>query len=292
LGYTGAIDYVSRILACHNADLGAFEPWCVDGVVVGHVHAERVPTLLASAAAFERVGARLQLRGMDFASRSAALAGVVDALVAAGELRPALGELYPVAADLDGTPRLQVDRTAVTWFGVRARGVHLNGWVRRADGLHLWIAERSRGKRTYPGHLDNVVAGGSAIGLSPRETLVKECAEEAGIPAALAERAVGVGSIRYLQQDGRSLKPDHLDLFDLELPADFVPVPHDGEVERFTSMPAAAVAASLRGDGLWKPNCALVALDFLLRHGELDRELPGETRLDLWQRLRGARPGA
>lgn len=292
MGYTGAIDYQGRILACSNADLGAFEPWFVDGVVVGRVHRERVPRLLALSAAFCRDGGRLTLRGSDFAARSAGLAAAVDGLVAAGELRPALGEHYPVAADTDAAPRLQIDRTAVTWFGIRARGVHVNGWVRRAAGLHLWIAERSRGKRSYPGHLDNVVAGGSAIGLSPRQTLVKECAEEAGIPEALAARAVGVGSIRYVQQDGLSLKPDHLDLFDLELPADFVPQPHDGEVERFVSLPVAEVAASLRGDGLWKPNCALVALDFLLRRGELDRELTGDERLDLWHRLRGGGPGS
>lgn len=292
MGYTSAIEYLGRIRACSNADLGAFEPWCVDGLVVGHVHRDNVPRLLAMGSTFRRVDGRVTLRGGDHAARTAALAEVVDALVRAGELRPVLGEHYPVAAAADPAPLLEIDRTAVTWFGVRAHGVHLNGWVRRKDGLHLWIAERSRGKRTYPGHLDNVVAGGSAIGLSPRQTLIKECAEEAGIPATLAAHAVGVGSIRYVQQDGRLLKPDHLDLFDLELPEDFVPRPVDGEVERFLSLPAAEVAGSLRGAGLWKPNCALVALDFLLRRGELDRELPGAERLHLWRLLRGGGSGA
>lgn len=285
MGYILAITFVARILACSVADLAAFVPWHAGGAVVGRVHRDRVPQLLALGAEFRLVDGQLMLVGTDFASRSAALSAIVDRLIAVGELRPALGEFYPVLAELDPEPRLQVDRTAVAWFGVRAAGVHLNGWLRRVDGLHVWVAERSRQKRSYPGHLDNLVAGGTAIGLSSRQTLVKECHEEAGIPAELAQRAVAVGALRYVMQEGRSLKPDHLDCFDLELPAGFVPRPLDGEVETFRLWSVAEVAASLRGAELWKPNCALVMIDFLLRHGALDDELPAAERWALWQRL-------
>jgi 8-oxo-dGTP pyrophosphatase MutT (NUDIX family) len=281
------ITYHDRILACSGADLSTFVPWSVGGKVVGHVHRERVPALLGSDG-FAFCDGALSLAGADFAERSAVFAGVVTRLVAAGELRPPLGECYPVLAGIAPEPLLQVDRTAVAWFGVRAAGVHLNGWVRRAEGLYLWVAERSRQKRTFPGHLDNLVAGGSAIGFLPRQTLEKECHEEAGIPADLARRAVEVGALRYEQQDGRSFKPDRLDLFDLELPADFVPRAIDGEVETFCLWPVEQVAASLRGGGLWKPNCALVVIDFLLRRGALDHELPVAERWKLWQALRSA----
>ena len=44
--------------------------------------------------------------------------------------------------------------------------------------------------------LDNMVAGGIASGIGIFETLVKECQEEAGIPEALAKKAVPVGMIR------------------------------------------------------------------------------------------------
>src|SRR3546814_15669982 len=85
---------------------------------------------------------------------------------------------------------MRIERAACPVLGIRAWGVHMNGYVRRADGLHLWVARRARDKPTYPGMLDNTVAGGQPIGLGLKENLIKECAEEAGIPAALAARAV------------------------------------------------------------------------------------------------------
>lgn len=256
------------------------------GSVAGRVHRDRVPALLALGGAFRRHRGRIELVGEDFAARTRGAAAAIDRLVAAGELRPLLHEPYAVRGESDVDPLLQIDRTAIPWFGVRAAGVHLNGFVGRAGGLHLWIAVRARGKHTYPGHLDNLVAGGSAIGQLPRQTLVRECHEEAGIPPELAARAVAVGSIRYAMQERLSLKVDRLDLFDLELPADFTPRAVDGEVEAFHLWPASRVLASVAGGDLWKPNCALVAIDFLLRHGQLDGSLAPAGRWALWQRLR------
>lgn len=265
-------------------------PWHCGGAVAGRVHASKVPVLLAAGGALCRDGDRLAAVGADFAERSSRFAELVAALVARGELRPPLGEFYPVTAGCSPEPLLQIDRTAVATFGVRARGIHGNGWSRSEDGCSLWIARRSRGKRTFPGHLDNLVGGGQSIDLTAQQTLVKECHEEAGIPPALAARAVPAGTITYAQQDGATLKPDLLACFDLELPTDFVPHPVDGEVECFEAWPVARVAASLRGDDPWKPNSALVALDFLLRHGVLDGEVPAAERWRLWSAMRGALP--
>lgn len=280
--------YRERIRICRTADLGAFVPWFAGAMVAGRVHRDREP-LLAGDPSFHRDGERLQVVGEDFAARSRALAEAIDRLHRRGEVRAPLGEMYGVPGPGGGPPLLQVDRAAVAWFGVQATGVHLNGFV-RDRGVHLWVAERARGKRTFPGHLDNVVAGGRPIGLSAMATLVKECGEEAAIPPELAARAVPVGTIDYAQQDGLSLKVDSLACFDLELPADFVPTPHDGEVEGFRLWPVDEVAASLRNGGTWKPNSAMVALDFLLRLGLLDGELPVAERAHLWQQLRCGLP--
>jgi len=281
--------YHERIAACRRADLAQFVPWCVGDAVVGCVHRDRVP-LLRDHAAFERDPDRLQLRGADFTERSIAIARVVDALHRRGEVRVPTLEMYPVTAGAGQPPLLQIDRTAVPWFGVRASGVHVNGHVPSPDGGRTWVAERSRGKRTFPGHLDNMVAGGQSIGMSPNDTVTKECAEEAAIPGHLAERAALVGWIDYAQQDGLSLKVDSLACFDLELPLDFQPAPSDGEVERFVSFSLPELAASLRSDDLWKPNSALVALHFLLRRGALDAELAADRRWRLWQHLHGQLP--
>lgn len=264
-----------------------FVPWSIGARAVGFVHRDRVRSLGRVSPAFTRAGGSLHLAGADAAARSRALAEAVDRLGAIGALRAPLGEPYPVLDRATLEPLATIDRVAVPWFGLLARGVHLNGYVRTANGPQLWIARRAAGKRTFAGHLDNIVAGGQAHGYGARQTLVKECAEEAGIPAELADRAVPVGSIGYLQQDDASLKVDLLACFDLELPAGFVPRPIDGEVEAFELWPCDAVAASLRGSDPWKPNCALVALDFLLRWGRLDGELDAAVRHDLWCALRG-----
>src|SRR3546814_6062152 len=97
----------------------------------------------------------------------------------------------------------------------------------------MWTGRRARDKHTYPGMLDNTVAGGQPLGLSLRENLVKECAEEAAIPPALAERAVAVSAISYRHMTEEGFKPDVQFCFDLELPPDFVPRNTDGEIESF-----------------------------------------------------------
>ena len=105
------------------------------------------------------------------------------------------------------------------------------------------------------------------------------------MPAELAARAVPTTTITYVREDASGLKPDTLFCYDLELPADFVPRPHDGEVERFLLLPLRELVAAVRDSARCKPNCALVWIDFFLRHGALDAELSPAARADLAARL-------
>jgi isopentenyldiphosphate isomerase len=210
-------------------------------------------------------------------------------LVAAGICRHRR-ELYAVARGFAEPALLQVDRGAVPYFGVRPYGVHLTGYVRKHGRVHAWVAVRARNKPTYPGMWDNTVAGGQPIGLSLRDNLIKECAEEAGIPAALAQQAIQASTITYLREDDAGLKPDTLFCFDLELPHDFVPQPVDGEVEQFVLLPIEEVAAVVRDTQRCKPNCNLVWIDFFLRHGILDREVAPAMRTRLHDALQVSLP--
>jgi isopentenyldiphosphate isomerase len=167
-----------------------------------------------------------------------------------------------------------MERAAGPLFGIRAYGVHLNGFVRKESRLFLWIGRRSRNKHTYPGMLDNAVAGGLPHGLTARECLIKECAEEAGIPNALAEQAQPVGAITYTGTMPEGLRRDVLYCYDLALPADFRPVCHDGELEAFMLMPVEEVAAIVRDTKQFKFNCNLVIIDFLVRHGLIGPDEP------------------
>ena len=266
------MSYADRIRECNTHDLARYVPFLCGGAALGYVRKDRVPRVLDFCAALHpgAHGLELATEPDDFATRSAAIAALVDDLVALGEIPRRHGELYPAVREFGDEPFFQIDRGAVSWFGLRAFGVHLYGYVKTATGLSLWLGERARDKPYYPGMLDQLVAGGQPIGLSLAENLRKECAEEAGIPAALAQRAVAAGAVRYVMETERGLKPDAMFCFDLELPAEFVPRNQDGEVERFHLLPIEAVLALVRDTRRIKPNCNLVILDFALRHGFLD----------------------
>lgn len=93
--------------------------------------------------------------------RSSAVAGVLAALRAQGMFSGWRDELYPVTAAFDKPPALLLERAAAPYFGIRAYGIHINGYVETAAGTKmLWVARRSKSKPTWPGMLDHIVAGG------------------------------------------------------------------------------------------------------------------------------------
>lgn len=180
------------------------------------------------------------------------------------------GELFDVRAWADGPVLATLDRGALPAFGIIGVGVHMNGFVRKADGIHLWIGRRAAHKKLDPGKLDNLVGGGVSAGMNADETLVKEAAEEASLPAALAGRARRVSRIAYEMERPEGLRRDLLVCYDLELPESFRPVAADGEVESFELLPAREVLEIVATTDDVKFNVNLVIIDFLLRHDLLD----------------------
>jgi 8-oxo-dGTP pyrophosphatase MutT (NUDIX family) len=177
------------------------------------------------------------------------------------------GEAFDVRATEDGPVLATLDRGALPVLGVMAGGVHLNGLVRRPDGLHLWVARRAADRPLDPGKLDQLVGGGIPAGLTPRETLLKEAAEEAGLPAALVAKAIEVGRIHYAMERPEGLRRDWLVAYDLELPADFIPHPADGEAAGFELWPIARVIACVRDSDEFKFNVNLVLIELFRRLG-------------------------
>jgi 8-oxo-dGTP pyrophosphatase MutT (NUDIX family) len=174
-------------------------------------------------------------------------------------------EAFDIRATPDGPVLAQLDRGALPSFGVLAVGVHMNGLVRRPDGLHLWVARRAANKALDPSKLDHIVAGGVPAGLTPVETLVKEAEEEAAIPPSLARRATEVGTIAYAMERPEGLRRDLLHCYDLDLPEDFRPRPADGEVEAFELWPIARVMQTVRDGDDFKFNVNLVLIDLFRR---------------------------
>jgi hypothetical protein len=223
-----------------------------------------------------------------FQARSRVIEEVLDTLVEDGVIGYLHGEPYPLTAGRRDEALCLIDRAAAPYFGARAFGQHLNGFVRAAEGIELWIGRRAADRRIYPSHLDNLVAGGLPFGIPLMENLLKECREEADIPPQLAGRAVPVGAVCYCRDSAHGLKPDIMYCYDLELPEGFQPRCTDGEVESFHRLPAAEVGRLVRETDAFKLNCNLVIIDFLIRHGLLPQDDP--DYLTILQGLRAPLP--
>lgn len=270
------MSFLDRIRECNSHDLGNFRPFVVAGERVGwvrHAFAERLARFRDTFDVM-REAVRLSDRLDSFETRSAALDAVVRALEAEKVITGRRNEYYPISTSFAAKPLARIERAAIPAFGLRAYGVHMNGFVRKADGIHMWIGRRARDKHTYPGMLDNTVAGGQPMGISLVDNLVKECKEEAAIPEALARRAVPVGAITYCMEADEGLKPDVQFCYDLELTQDFTPHNTDGEIETFMLWPMDKVAAIVRDTSEFKFNCNLVIIDFLVRHGLIPPDHP------------------
>ncbi|KAM6929108.1 thiamine pyrophosphokinase 2 [Lycodopsis pacificus] len=175
-------------------------------------------------------------------------------------------EKYNVMPKFSDPPLMWMERAATSLFGVKRRGVHVNGYTVSDSGeVNMWLARRSLTKQTYPGLLDNVAAGGVAAGVGIKNTLVKECEEEACIPAAIAEKARPVTNVSYTYEDEDGVFAESQFVFDLEVPPEFKPRAGDGEVQEFYLLPIDEVKELLATDD-FNPNCAMVVLDFFIRH--------------------------
>ena len=213
----------------------------------------------------------------DFEARTEAVHEVLLELRAEGAISLWRDEPFPILRHWGDEPLMTMERGAVARFGARGFGVHMNGLVQGPGGpsdLHLWVGKRAMNRQVAPGELDHIVAGGQPYGLSVMENLVKECAEEAAIPEALARRAEPAGELAYICERPEGLRDDLLFVYDLVLPADFTPRNTDGEVEAFYLWPLETVKAVIAEEPAFKFNCALCIIDLLRRRGYLGPEDP------------------
>ena len=120
---------------------------------------------MSSRSTKQACGRRAGLDG--FEARTGAVEAVLRALSEDGTIGRWRDEAYPVGGALFGPHLMWMDRSAIPFFGVRARGVHVNGFVRDGERIRMWIGRRAADKATYPGMLDNFVAGGQPVGHRP-----------------------------------------------------------------------------------------------------------------------------
>jgi 8-oxo-dGTP pyrophosphatase MutT (NUDIX family) len=171
-----------------------------------------------------------------------------------------------------------MERSATPLFGVLTYGVHMTAYVKTAEGLKIWTPRRSETKETYPGMMDNSVAGGLSTGEKPFECLIRESMEEASLPEEVIRRAKCCGTLtyHYLRSDQAGgevglAQPECQYIYDLELPPDVIPKPNDNEAIDFRALTITEVQNAL-ASGKFKPNCALLLLEFFVRHGVITPE--------------------
>lgn len=158
-------------------------------------------------------------------------------------------------------------------------GVQLIAYVRDERGPKLWIGKRSERKQTYPGMLDSTAAGGLGSGKLPIEALISEAQEEASIPEEIIRMKVKpmtpltYSHIRGNKAGGESgqFQPEVEYTYELGLDPSMTPEPGDSEVKCFRLYTIEEVLQALKRR-LFKPNSAIVVVEFLIQLGILTQE--------------------
>ncbi len=205
------------------------------------------------------------------AARFDVLARINDVLRADGLIRAWRDEPFPLL-DVNGRDlRVSMERAATRFWGTLTLGAHCNGYVADAAGRpqHLWIARRATTKPTDPDKLDNLIGGGVPAGQSPRDTVVREGWEEAGLQPAQMQGLQRGRTLRLLRHIPEGLQHEWIHVYDLALPADTMPSNQDGEVAELALYDMARALDLASGDEM-TVDAALVTLDFALRHRQFD----------------------
>src|SRR5260370_2427822 len=168
---------------CNNYDAARVVPLTAGGARIGLLRRDNAAALqrFPDVCAVGRDEVELVASG-DVAAVSRAVDRVVDGLVADNCVPKWRNETFDVAPRWGMPPVFRLDRGAVPFFGTRAYGVHLNGYMREGDGLRLWVGRRSPAKQIAPNKLDNLVARGHRHRHPPAQALRYGAADGASLP--------------------------------------------------------------------------------------------------------------
>jgi hypothetical protein len=275
------MSYLDRIKTCNNWNNTNYLPWVINNQTYGWIRPQFAEHLKQWPEVFLVDDQQILLNPAltDYDTRTAALAPVIQALHAQGIIDTWVNENYPVNHQFGQTGELEFERAATLYFGTLSYGVHMNGLVQKSDGVYVWTGIRAKNKPFFPGMLDQLVAGGQPVGISLHDNLIKEAAEEANIPATIANNATMVSQITYQQEGDRGLDQSTIYNFDLWLPEDFMPVNTDGEVEAFHLLPIEEILELTEHTTEFKDNCNLTNIDLLIRQGLLTEKHPDYTQI-------------
>jgi 8-oxo-dGTP pyrophosphatase MutT (NUDIX family) len=127
-----------------------------------------------------------------------------------------------------------VERGAVRALGIGTRGVHLHGY---SANNCIWIQQRARDKKTYPGRWDTLMGGMVSAHDSLDSALERETSEEAGLRLEQIQCLRHVGHFTMhspnASDGGLGYVVEQIDWFECLVPDEVKPVNRDGEVQQF-----------------------------------------------------------
>jgi 8-oxo-dGTP pyrophosphatase MutT (NUDIX family) len=255
------------VQAAQSHDPATRVPLWVGGEPAGSVAHAHLPALQAWPQWLRADAQRVELLAPGD-QRDAAWAEINARLRAQGLILAWRDEPFAVTSLASGRVLARFERAAARFWGTLTLGAHANGFTTDAQGrpLSMWVATRSPHKPTDPGLHDNLIGGGVPWGQSPRETLLREAWEEAGLPGAALQALRPGRVIRLCRDIPEGLQLEDLHCFDLPLPPDLLPQNQDGEVAGFERLPLPDALAVAAGPTM-TVDAALVVLDCALRHG-------------------------
>lgn len=279
-----------RLLEAQAQDPGKYLPFIVDGQRLGHVGRAFATELMEANVDLNVFAVQLESCGLDgwtqlpgsvraspellslpVPERTERVGKLMKRLHQRGLVQGWRSELHPISRFFMTETVFEMERACLPYFGLRGYGIHVNGYVRKDGQLFVWVATRSRAKATYAGLFDQMVAGGLPSGVSLIENVAKEAVEEAGVELRDLDSLTSVGSLSYRYETRKGLSAKSLFIYDVELPRSFVPINLDGEVEEFNLVPVSAVLESIACNlKAWKPNSAVVMIEFAVRHGVIN----------------------
>lgn len=296
------LDIINECDSFNDADLANCVPFVIDSIQVGLILPCIEPFLDSSPVFTKENGVySISSQYSSVESRSRCLAELFQNWRETKQFKVLEGwrdELYPCYG-CNGEIVFYIERSAVCILGITTFGVHCTAYIppmvkepfQKVVEGRVWVPRRSYTKQTYPGMLDNTVAGGISGGLGPMETLVKESMEEAGLEEKLIRRnVVSAGVVSYFHVRGSTaggetglLQPEVQFVYDLPVDETVMPTVNDNEVHGFELWTyTEALNAARRGE--FKPNCALVLVDFMVRHGVITAENDSDY-VDIVQRM-------
>lgn len=251
-------------------------PLFLEGTAIGCVHSgwlERLLTLPSPFRLDDQGALRLVAPLETFSSRSAVLARWAEQVRDHWGL-PGWRDERIVVRD-QGRARFSIERALLRPLGLQLPSVQASVYTLTPQGPRIWIARRAASKPVDPGCLDALVAGGISGFDDTMSTLVRECAEEAGIEPLIAHTAQACGSleIRYdtLDQGLTVTHRERIALYELFIPSDDPPRVVDGEHEAIVALSPEEAWESIQ-QARWTPDGAQATRALIARHRWLSRD--------------------